>query len=151
MTGEFPSQRASNAENEMFPIDDVIMAREMSTECWPFCHDLIALYRRSHWLCIEFPFTCLSFRVPHGRWHHGMGTAFAIQAPSGGKLFNKQSSWRWYKTPLGSWDFIVLFKSQAVALIHWGRDKMAAILNGFSWMKMCKFRLKFYWSLFLRV
>ena len=39
---------------------------------------------------------------------------------------------------------------------HWGRDIMAAIFqttfsNGFSWMKMFEFRLKFHWSLFLRV
>ena len=37
-------------------------------------------------------------------------------------------------------------------LTHWGRDKMAAIFqttvsNGFSWMKMYEFRLKFHWSL----
>ena len=41
-------------------------------------------------------------------------------------------------------------------LSHWGRDKMAAIFqttfwNGFSWMKMYKFRLKFHWNLFLWV
>ena len=41
-------------------------------------------------------------------------------------------------------------------LTHWGRDKMAAILqttlsNAFSWMKMLEFWYKFYWSLLLRV
>ena len=41
-------------------------------------------------------------------------------------------------------------------LIHWGRDKMAAIFqttfwNAFSWMNMYEFRLKFHWNLFLRV
>ena len=41
-------------------------------------------------------------------------------------------------------------------LTHWGWDKMDAIsqtthLNTFSWMKMLEFRLKFHWSLFLRV
>ena len=41
-------------------------------------------------------------------------------------------------------------------LSHWGRDKMAAIIqttfwNGFSSMKMYEYRLKFHWSLFLRV
>ena len=41
-------------------------------------------------------------------------------------------------------------------LTHWGRDKMAATFqtifsNPFSWMKMYKFRLRFHWSLFLRV
>ena len=43
-----------------------------------------------------------------------------------------------------------------ISLIHWGRDKMDAIFqttfsSAFSWMKMYKFRLKFHWSLFLRV
>ena len=41
-------------------------------------------------------------------------------------------------------------------LTHWGQDKMAAISqmtlsNAFSWMKMLEFRLRFHWSLFLRV
>ena len=41
-------------------------------------------------------------------------------------------------------------------LTHWGRDKMAAICqttfsNAFPWMKMYEFRLKFHWSLFVRV
>ena len=41
-------------------------------------------------------------------------------------------------------------------LTHWGRDKMDAISqttcsSAFSWMKMFEFRLKFHWSLFLRV
>ena len=42
------------------------------------------------------------------------------------------------------------------ALTHWGRDKMDAISqtifsNAFCWMKMLEYRLKFNWSLFLRV
>ena len=41
-------------------------------------------------------------------------------------------------------------------LTHWGTDKMADISqktysNEFSWMKVCEYRLKFHWSLFLRV
>ena len=41
-------------------------------------------------------------------------------------------------------------------LTHWGRDKMAAVFQttfsiAFSWIKMYVFRLKFHWSLFLRV
>ena len=41
-------------------------------------------------------------------------------------------------------------------LTNWGRDKMAAIFqstvsNGFSWMKMYEFRLKFHWSLLPRI
>ena len=39
---------------------------------------------------------------------------------------------------------------------HWGRHKMAAVSqttawNVCSWMKMLEFRLRFHWSLFLRV
>ena len=38
---------------------------------------------------------------------------------------------------------------------HWGRDKMAAIFqtftNAFLWRKMFELRLRFHWSLFLRV
>ena len=48
---------------------------------------------------------------------------------------------------------------KVIVLTHWGiwgRDKMAAISqttfsNGFSWMKIYEFQLKFHWSLFLRV
>ena len=43
-----------------------------------------------------------------------------------------------------------------IKLTHWGRDKMAAVSqttlsNAFSWIKILEFRLKFHWSLFLRV
>ena len=42
------------------------------------------------------------------------------------------------------------------SLTNWGRDKMAAIFqttlsNAFSWMNVLEFRLKFHWSLFLRI
>ena len=42
------------------------------------------------------------------------------------------------------------------SLTHWGRDKMDVISqttcsSAFSWMKILEFRLKFHWSLFLRV
>ena len=41
-------------------------------------------------------------------------------------------------------------------ITHWGRDKIAAIFqmtfsNAFSWMKTNEFRLRFHWSLFVRV
>ena len=41
-------------------------------------------------------------------------------------------------------------------LTHWGRNKMAAVSqtalsNAFSWMIILEFRLRFHWSLFLRV
>ena len=52
--------------------------------------------------------------------------------------------------------FLVDMPMYTVLLTHWGRDKMAAIFqttfsNPFSWMKMYEFRLRFHWSLFLRV
>ena len=51
---------------------------------------------------------------------------------------------------------IALIVVWMVWLTHWGRDKMAAVSqttlsNAFSWMKMLEFRLRFHWSLFLRV
>ena len=41
-------------------------------------------------------------------------------------------------------------------LTYWGRDKIATIspttfLNALSWMKIYEFRLRFRWSLFLRL
>ena len=43
-----------------------------------------------------------------------------------------------------------------IPLTYWGRDKMAAVSqttlsNAFSWVKIFEFRLRFHWSLFLRV
>ena len=51
---------------------------------------------------------------------------------------------------------VLSHREQAIVLTHWGRDKMDAISqttfsNAFSWMKMFECRLKFHWSLFLRV
>ena len=48
------------------------------------------------------------------------------------------------------------WNKQTITLTHWGRDKMAAISqttlsNAFSWMTMLEFRIKFHWSLFIRV
>ena len=44
----------------------------------------------------------------------------------------------------------------AFSLTHWGRHKMDPISrtpfsNGFSWMKMFEYWLKFHWNLFLRI
>ena len=48
--------------------------------------------------------------------------------------------------------FHVNNRRHVVNLTHWGRDKMVDFPNDFSktfsWMKMCKFRLRFHWSLF---
>ena len=53
--------------------------------------------------------------------------------------------------------YIYIYASLGLSeLTHWGRDKMDAISqtifsSTFSWMKTFEFRLKFHWSLFLRV
>ena len=55
------------------------------------------------------------------------------------------------------WAFQVkFFLLGHIELTHWGRDKLADISqttlsSAFSWKKMSGFRLKFHWSLFLRV
>ena len=54
----------------------------------------------------------------------------------------------------GNWPFCSSLN--VLCLTHWGRDKMATVSqttlsNAFSWMKMLEFRLRFHWSLFLRV
>ena len=73
------------------------------------------------------------------------------------------SAVKWYAIPwldliigFHVWDrtFIRLGWWSHEALTHWGWDKMAVILqmtfwNGFSWMKIYEFRLKFDLSLFL--
>ena len=81
------------------------------------------------------------------------------------KRSSKQPWGWWFETP--SWSLwrqcniyiasCALPRSQVISLlIHWSRDKMAAISQttlsiAFSWMKMLEFRLTFHWSLFLRV
>ena len=65
---------------------------------------------------------------------------------------------RWPAPPhiKGQWfekRFIVII---IYILTHWGRDKLDTISqttfsSAFSWMKMFEFKLKFHWSLFLRV
>ena len=50
----------------------------------------------------------------------------------------------------------IISSKKASILTHWGWDNMAAISqsahsNAFPWMKIYEFRLKFHWSLFLRI
>ena len=58
--------------------------------------------------------------------------------------------------PFQWYGFVGMISTDALALTHWGRDKMDAISqttfsNAFSWMKMFEYRLRFDLSLFLRV
>ena len=73
------------------------------------------------------------------------GKAFRITGPLGGNPPERVSDVKLWHC------FFV-----SLLLTHWGRDKMAAISqttfsNTFSWLKMYEFRLRFHWSLLLRV
>ena len=64
----------------------------------------------------------------------------------------------WMSNYIPEKNMIVLtwVKNGIMLLTHWARDKIAAISqttssNAFSWMKMYEFRLRFPWSLFLRI
>ena len=62
------------------------------------------------------------------------------QIGSPGNIFSQDQPWN-------------VLSDSSGTLTHCGRDKMAAIFqttfsNAFSWMKMFKLRLRFYWSLF---
>ena len=58
---------------------------------------------------------------------------------------------------VSSWTFVYCNPQvMPMVLTHWGRDKIDAISlttfsNGFSWIKMYDFRLKFHWIFFLAV
>ena len=78
-------------------------------------------------------------------WH------FTFISP--GKYINL---WPWYVIIIAWWLWHYTPRLPGASLTHWGRDKMAAISqktfsNAISWMKMCEFRLRFHWSLSLRV
>ena len=69
------------------------------------------------------------------------------------------TSWRWQAIIWTKGGIIYWGKHASLrhnVLTHWGRDKIPAIFqttfsNGFLWMKMHEFQLKFHWSLFLEV
>ena len=61
-----------------------------------------------------------------------------------------------HKMPMMLEVFHTMMSSYLPCLIHWDWDKMATVSqttlsNACSWMKMLEFRLRFHWSLFLRV
>ena len=125
VTGVFPLQKACNVE--MFPFDDVIKES--------LIHLVLSLWEKKRWrppdiflehsVCFRVVDACTCY-VSHDSHSQVSMMAADVLVP---------------KRPV---------------ITHWGRNKMAAILqttfsNAFSWMKMYAFRLKFYWSLFLRV
>ena len=95
---------------------------------------------------------------PTAWWHYGNIAYHGLTALSG---HNIPTTWRHFgnTAPHGlttPWEYPTPRPWHNVHLTHWGRDKMDAISqttfsSGFSWMKIFEFRLKFHWSLFLRV
>ena len=70
--------------------------------------------------------------------------SFGIKLPSDSHTF------KW------TWCLSCCLHDRVRSLTHWVRDKMDAISqttfwSAFSWMKVFEFRLKFHWSLFLRI
>ena len=109
------------------------------------CH-LISVIQDLNYLC-----NCITHESPHIRmiyWNlsmvdmnsqHGVNSNILNDAFMVKKLFTKSRISK-----------LIYF------LTHWDRDKMTAISqtilsNSFSWMKILEFRLKFHWSLFLKV
>ena len=95
----------------------------------------------SVWASLCYPmmyrFLCFTPWPPCSSWTHG---AEGVCYKNGMQCISRY------------WEALVLCS----ALTHWSRDKMAAfsqttLSNAFSWMKILEFRLKFHWSLFLRV
>ena len=94
-----------------------------------------------------------------------IGTNFSeilseIHAFSLKKMHSKMASAKWRPFCLGlnvlNTDRYLSRLRLKQCLLHWDRDKMDAISqttfsSAFSWMRMYVFRLKFHWSLFLRV
>ena len=113
---------------KMFPFDDVIME-----QCG--CARQMGFHDRENKIVIAIPCQI------NGMWFDGTVS----------NVMHLLSNWDIY-----GWDHVgQLVPALFNPLTHWGRDKLDAIFyttfsNGFSWMKMCEFRLEFHWSLFLR-
>ena len=108
---------------------NITKSRLISPATRLFIQKLIQVANKTSKLCIIVPFV-LGFCAQ--RVNNVMITCFQVMT----------STWFMY--------------SSGGSLTHWGQDKMDAISwttfsNAFSWIKMFEYRLKFHWSLFLRV
>ena len=163
LCGEFPAQRASNAE--MFPFGDVIMNFHLYLEGvidkslhW-FRQWLGAVKQQSHCLIPCQPISVTSLAPPS---HTELTKAdiHALQTDNLSVTFPAISTWRRHclcphfsQTWSGgrnlpcNWNLV-----SCTTLRHRGRDEMDAISqmtfsNAFYWMKMYWFRLRFHWNL----
>ena len=133
-TGEFPAQRASNAENGS------IWWRHHGSSYVIWCYGSLSL----------------TVRIMNG-----LLTGKHMSSPS--TIPRPTSSSRHRRHGLSILQSLVVVCHRCeiqhcvwTKLRHWGWDKMDAISqttfsNAFSWMKMFEFQLKFHWSLFLGV
>ena len=154
VTGEFPTQRSSNAEK-------------------------VSIWWRHH---VRLKSYCISSRLRWIPLHSIIRNCYISQLPwpilqqPELQISRQSSDWKGKQWPQNEslWKLHGLFLGRCVChfkcanfkhtlriyiwsivLTHWGRDKMDAISqttssSAFSWMKMFEFRLKFQWSLFPR-
>ena len=142
---------------------------------WVVCWDYLARKCFS-WFCF-FSFFAVFLTMPQTLlWNNKAFRLLKAKSPTGfpkeinplyakAGIFQRTGSIPWLLMPWllvspgyqQSWDWLRLINrslsSTAKGLTHWGRGKVAAILqrtfsNAFSWMKMYKFYLTFHWSLF---
>ena len=106
------------------------------------------------WLTYQYINTSDFFRII--RWLTHINSR-----SSQSNLVNSNLWWWWacelaISEPLSTVETQRTLACSSTYLTHWSRDKMDAISqttfsNAFSWMKMFEYRLRFHWSLFLRV
>ena len=120
-------------------------------------------YNTSNWYCLLCPLLSVKignvFRSLHD--DHGImltaaqGSHSGYAKLDGAGLLRKHTCRYTPYLPHWLWNSVRQNSTEAL-LTHWGRDRMDAISqttfsSALSWMKMFEFRLKFHWSLFLRV
>ena len=133
-------------------------------------NDPFILYRRTH--CHRYHGnsswcrTDTKFEDGHAHWQtiHCLVSVhsyiiFMEWGSRAARVMRRCESWSNYESATLQWVVKCLWDSlhpQLCALTHWGRDKMAAISqttlsSAFLWKEMSECRLKFHWSLFIRV
>ena len=133
------------------------------TETWAhFCYKVVHCWIWD-WCIVRFV-QQVYCRTPVQFWTHErhpiahLDTRIVALSDQSWGAYNE---WYWRKlrqkrTELYHTRGCIVYLQVSSHLTHRGRDKMATVSqttlsNAFSWMKMLEFRLRFHWSLFLRV